>query len=58
MKVIDRLKPGSVLLDHFDDAFPPGSSAVDTSDIMGRLSGVLPVYRLEPGQSLALPLEA
>ena len=58
LAIIERLKPKAVLLDHFDDAFPPGSSAVDTSDIMGRLSGVLPVYRLEPGQSLALPLEA
>lgn len=54
MGIIDRLKPKAVLLDHFDDAFPPISNSVDTSDIEARLSGVLPLYRLAPGQSVEL----
>ena len=29
-KVIERLKPARVMLDHFDDAFPPVSRSVDT----------------------------
>ena len=53
-QVVARLKPRAVLLDHFDDAFPPISNAVDTSDIQRRFDGVLPVRRLEPGQSLEL----
>ena len=55
MAVIERLKPRAVLLDHFDDAFPPASNAVDTSGIEQRLSGRLPLYRLSPGQSVELP---
>ena len=47
--VIDRLKPRAVLLDHWDDAFPPVSSAVDTSDIHSALEGRLRMYCLEPG---------
>jgi len=31
MSFIDRLRPKKVLLDHFDDAFPPISSAVETA---------------------------
>lgn len=29
-KVLERLKPARVMLDHFDDAFPPVSRSVDT----------------------------
>ena len=31
LRFIDRLKPKKALLDHFDDTFPPISSAVDTA---------------------------
>lgn len=31
LKLVRRLQPKAVLLDHFDDAFPPMSSAVDTT---------------------------
>lgn len=31
LKLIERLKPGSILLDHYDDTFPPLSSQADTS---------------------------
>lgn len=54
MQVIDRLKPTAVLLDHFDDAFPPGSNAVDTSDIRRALEGRLPLHILRPGESLTV----
>ena len=54
MQVIERLKPKAVLLDHFDDAFPPGSSAVDTSDIRRALEGRLPLHILRPGESLTV----
>ena len=54
LAVVERLRPRAVLLDHFDDAFPPGSSAVDTSDIRKRLADTLPVWQLAPGESLAL----
>ncbi len=53
-RILDRLKPKAVLLDHFDDAFPPGSSAVDTSDIRRELEGRLPLHILRPGESLTV----
>ena len=30
MEIVERLKPARILLDHFDDAFPPVSEEVDT----------------------------
>ncbi|MDO4331870.1 MAG: MBL fold metallo-hydrolase [Eubacteriales bacterium] len=30
LEVVERLRPKRILLDHFDDAFPPVSSSVDT----------------------------
>lgn len=54
MKIIEQLKPKAVLLDHFDDAFPPGTSAVDTSDIRQALSGRLPLHIMRPGDSLTI----
>ncbi len=47
--IVGRLRPGAVLLDHFDDTFPPVSADIDTADIETALAGALPVYRLEPG---------
>lgn len=49
LAIIERLRPKAVLLDHFDDAFPPISAAIDTSDIENALAGRLPVHRLAPG---------
>jgi len=54
LRIIDRLKPGSVLLDHFDDAFPPGTSPVDISDIRQALEGKLPLHILRPGEGLTV----
>lgn len=54
LRIVERLKPRSVLLDHFDDAFPPGTSPVDTSDIRQALEGRLPLHILRPGESLSI----
>ena len=54
LRIVERLKPRSVLLDHFDDAFPPGTSPVDTSDIRQALEGKLPLHILRPGESLSI----
>ena len=54
LEIIERLRPRAVLLDHFDDAFPPISAGIDTSDIVRALAGALPVYCLEPGGSLEI----
>ena len=50
--IVERLRPRAILLDHFDDAFPPISNRVDTADIGRHFAGIIPVMRLEPGQSL------
>lgn len=54
MQIIGRLKPKAVLLDHFDDAFPPGSRAVDTAQLQAKLDGVLPLVIPRPGESLTI----
>lgn len=52
--IVERLRPKAILLDHFDDAFPPISSAVDTADIQSHFYGIVPVYRLNPGESIEM----
>ncbi len=52
--IIDRLKPRAVLLDHWDDAFPPISNTVDTSDVERHFASILPVHRLNPGEHLEI----
>jgi L-ascorbate metabolism protein UlaG (beta-lactamase superfamily) len=42
MSFIDRLRPKKVLLDHFDDTFPPISSAVDTRLFIELMAGKHP----------------
>jgi L-ascorbate metabolism protein UlaG (beta-lactamase superfamily) len=37
VKIIERLKPKKILLDHFDDSFPPISSFVDPHVFMERV---------------------
>ena len=54
LAIVERLSPRAVLLDHFDDAFPPISSAVDTAPILRALADRIPAFRLEPGQTLSL----
>ena len=45
LELIDLIKPEAVLLDHFDDAFPPLSHTVDTSDIMALCSDKLKIIK-------------
>ena len=49
LSIVERLRPRAVLLDHFDDTFPPISADIETADIDAALAGALPVYRLAPG---------
>ena len=54
LAIVERLKPRSVLLDHCDDAFPPVSADIDTSDIESALAGKVPVCRLDPGGHITI----
>ncbi len=36
MKIVRRLKPRQILLDHYDDAFPPVSSQIDTTNFIAK----------------------
>ena len=45
--VIEKLKPKAVLLDHYDDTFPPLSNLIDTSDIEKEYEGKFSVKKLE-----------
>ena len=38
LSFVDRLMPKMILLDHFDDAFPPISSAVDTAPFVALMA--------------------
>jgi len=42
MQFIEKLQPEQLLLHHFDDAFPPVSSSIDTSAFVDRLSTIYP----------------
>jgi len=42
MNIIDRLQPKKVLLDHFDDSFPPISSYVDTEHFASLMKSKYP----------------
>lgn len=39
ISVIDKLKPKEIILDHFDDTFPPVTSHIDTSPIINKYTG-------------------
>lgn len=52
IEVVERLKPKRILLDHFDDAFPPASDTVDTrgfkklmDELYPHIPVVKPVYK-------------
>lgn len=38
LELIDRIRPKAIILDHFDNAFPPGSSTVDTRSLKRALA--------------------
>jgi len=50
LKFIEMTKPKAVILDHFDDTFPPISQHVDTSDIVAAYEGKLPITVPEFGK--------
>ncbi len=50
VKAIERLQPRRVLLDHYDDAFPPVTGAVDLSPLLDRYGGM--VTPMEPGKAV------
>lgn len=57
--IVRKLKPRSVLLDHYDDAFPPISGEVDTRDfinILGEQEGI-PCRAMEKGRSIHVETE-
>ncbi|MDO4816480.1 MAG: MBL fold metallo-hydrolase [Bacillota bacterium] len=43
LKFIEMTQPKAVLLDHFDDTFPPMSNHIDTSGMVKALEGRLPL---------------
>lgn len=44
LQFVERLKPKAVLLDHYDDAFPPISSEVDTSGFVRNVEGQFGIF--------------
>ena len=49
--IIARLKPKSILLDHYDDAFPPMSSQIPTAAFAAEMTGRgIPCAALEQGK--------
>lgn len=44
LALVERLKPKAVLLDHYDDAFPPLSSQVDTSGFVRNVQERYGIY--------------
>lgn len=46
LEVVERLKPKRILLDHFDDAFPPVSETVDTRGFKKLMDELYPQIRV------------
>lgn len=44
LRFVERLKPKAVLLDHYDDAFPPVSGEVDTSGFIRKVEGQFGIF--------------
>lgn len=55
-KFIERLKPKSILLDHYDDTFPPFTYAVDTAAFADKIQNdfKIPCCPLKCGKTLVL----
>lgn len=57
LPIIDRIEPRTVLLDHFDDAFPPISRHIDTKPLKKALTErypELPVVKPTAGKAVTL----
>lgn len=58
LSIIEKIKPKTVLLDHFDDAFPPISRHIDTKPLKKALEErcpELPVVKPSAGKKITLP---
>ncbi len=53
-KIVERLMPKRVLLDHYDDAFVPFSSEIDVTAFCGEMSKTIPTQKLIEGESIDL----
>ncbi len=53
-KIVHKLKPKRVLLDHYDDAFPPFSSTVSTERFCKELSQTIPTQSLIEGNEIEI----
>lgn len=58
LALVERLKPKAILLDHYDDAFPPMSSQVDTSGFERNVQEQfgIPCEPLKKECSVSIPL--
>ena len=55
LPIIERLAPKAVLLDHYDDSFPPMSSQIPTEDFAARLEARgIPCRALEKHKTITL----
>ncbi len=53
-KIVEKLKPKRVLLDHYDDAFPPYSKNIPTDDFCFCLSKTIPTSPLVEGETIEI----
>ncbi len=53
-KIVQRLQPKRVLLDHYDDAFPPYSKDVFVDDFCEKMSRTVPTQKLIEGEPVEL----
>ena len=57
LRIVERLRPRRVLLDHFDDAFPPVSRSVNTKSFKKRMDERFPRIRVaKPAAGKAVEL--
>lgn len=47
LEIVNLLKPKCILLDHFDNTFPPVSKTVNTDDIEKSLKDIIPIIKPE-----------
>ncbi len=53
-RIVQRLNPKRILLDHYDNSFPPFSADVPVEDFCLRMSDSIPTQRLIEGQTIEI----
>ncbi len=53
-KIVERLMPKRIVLDHYDDAFPPYSALIPVDDFCAEISKTIPTQKLVEGQTIEL----